>query len=267
MFRKALAIAVAVCCATATAALVAGTAVATPRATSTSTTASSTTPGAVGLPFFDGQLLYPTTQPGTYASQPSTSSDGSLVTQITYTPGASVAIAGPPPDPTPTAQGDNPDSLGYALPLPTGSVSAFKKKLGVDRAQAHSALADSSSWTYRPGPTAGFKWANDDGEFSGQVVFPAIPLHWGWNFSTLVKTTALSEGSELASAYTWPQGKKINYGDDHVYTVYAVFHSKITQIAANKGYQLAINFNWGCEGPLGPGKCLLYVRHYFHVDP
>jgi hypothetical protein len=41
----------------------------------------------------------------------------------------------------------------------------------------------------------------DDGTFSGQVPYPSIQLNWGWNFSALVKLTALSTVDQ--TAYMW----------------------------------------------------------------
>lgn len=248
----------------------------TPTSTVLSTTASSTNPTAVGLPFFDGQTIYPTTQAGTYASEPSTSSDGSLITQITYTPDPSYTLPASLPDPQPMVPGQDADGLAFTPGVPAMTGSSSKNSDARSAAQIVcvplvGGRSDWSSWTYTPGLDAGFCATNTDGTFHGQVPFPAVSLQWGWNFSTLVKATALTNVDEKAAAYTWPAGKKINYSDSHTgpraKPATATFHSTITAVKANAGYQLAINFNWGCEGPQGEGKCLLYVRRYFHIHP
>jgi len=192
--------------------------------------------------------LYPTAEAGTYAGVPQVSDGGALVTQLKYTPGVAVpATASAPPAATPP--GASPDGIAMAPSVIICQHSAGR--------------ADSSSCTYTPSHKS-FKISNNDGTFATQVPFPTIRLNWGWNFSALVKDTALGPVTELASLYSWPKGRHLNYSDDHTYIVSTTFHSSVPS-HLNQGYQLAINFSWRCYGPEGPGTCLLYVRHYYPI--
>jgi hypothetical protein len=193
--------------------------------------------------------LYPTAEAGTYAGAPQVSDGGALVTQLTYTPGVAVPATTSAP-PAATQPGASPDGIAMA-----SSVTTYERSAG---------LADSSSYTYTPSHKS-FKASNNDGTFAAQVPFPTIRLNWGWNFSALVKGTALSPVKEFASLYSWPKGRHLNYSDDHTYIASATFHSSVPS-HLNQGYQLAINFSWRCYGPAGPGSCLLYVRHYYHIQ-
>ena len=211
---------------------------------------STTNARAAGAPVLRSLgTLYPTAQAGIYAGAPQISDGGTVVIQLTYTPGAAVPATASA-SPAATQPGTSPDGIAMA-PF----ISACTHSAGI---------ADSSSCTYTPSRNS-FKTSNNDGTFAAQVPFPTIRLNWGWNFSALVKSTALSPVTELASLYSWPNGRHLNYSDDHTYIASATFHSSVPS-HLNQGYQLAINFSWRCYGPAGPGSCLLYVRHYYHIQ-
>jgi hypothetical protein len=205
--------------------------------------AATSSPAAASLgPFF------PTAQAGTLAAQPQVSGNGSFVSQLTYIPGTSIAGV---PAAAPTSAGSNPDGLAMASTTNSSAPAA--------------GTADWSSYTYSPSHPA-FSASNADGTFSAQVPFPTLRLPWGWDFSSLVRNTALSYVSETASLWSWPQNKRLNYSDNHVEPANYTFHSSVPNLQIGPGYQLAINFAWDCYGPSGPGSCILYVRHYFHLQ-
>lgn len=161
---------------------------------------------------------------------------GSVESQMTYTPDSSSTSTG-------------------SAPTTTGSPPAVEPD------------ADWSSFTYTPSNPSMTAQMGDDGTFAGKVPYPSIQLNWGWNFSALVKATALSTVSQAAFMWTWPQNVKTSYNDpDHDEPATYTFHSSIKSVKANTGYKLSLDYVWQCLGPAGPGTCSLTVNHYFHID-